>query len=70
LGLSAGAGIELRLPSDKVDLRIPLSIRGSWHPTLGDDLGERVRVLPTDTLIYSSAPRFGLRFGAGLGIFF
>ena len=68
--LSFGGGVELRLPVTALDLRVPLGVRGTWHPGGSDELGERVRVLPSDVLIYDNAPRYTLRASAGIGIYF
>jgi hypothetical protein len=68
--LNLGAGIEWRTPLRAVDLRVPLSVRGIWHPGLGDDLDERARVLPSDALIYTNTPRFGVKAVLGAGIYF
>jgi hypothetical protein len=68
--LSVGWGAELPLPFRAVDLRIPLVVLGTWNPGLGDELGERVRVLPSDAVIYTATPRFGVRLSLGAGIYF
>ena len=70
LRLSLGAGVELRLPVTAIDLRVPLAVGGIWYAGLGDDLGQRVRVLPSDALIYTNTPRFGARASLGLGAYF
>jgi hypothetical protein len=36
----------------------------------GRNLSERVRVLPSDALIYTAMPRFGLRLSLGAGVYF
>jgi hypothetical protein len=47
-----------------------LAIRGIWHPGLGDAMDERVRVLPSDALIYTNTPRYSVQASVGVGIYF
>jgi hypothetical protein len=68
--LNLGWGAELPLPVAGLDFRIPMALVGIWNPSLGDELGERIRVLPSDALIYTATPRFGLRLSLGAGLYF
>lgn len=65
-----GAGAELRTPIEGWDLRVPLGVRFAVQPGLGGALEDRVRVLPSDALIYTSTPRYDLQLTAGALLFF
>jgi hypothetical protein len=65
----ASAGLELDASVGGWDLRVPLGVRFSYQLGFDDSLPERVRVLPSDALIYTSTPRFGLHATAGLVFF-
>lgn len=68
--LNLGWGAELPAAVGGLDLRIPMVIVGFWNPSIGDELDERIRILPSDALIYTTSPRFGLRLSLGAGIYF
>ncbi|MEZ4445321.1 MAG: hypothetical protein R3B72_39980 [Polyangiaceae bacterium] len=42
-----GLGLEVNLPVDAVDLRIPLSVRGGFNPGVGDTREDRIRYKPS-----------------------
>lgn len=44
LMVTAGIGLEIKLPVPAVDLRIPFSIRGSVNPAMGSTLTERATI--------------------------
>jgi hypothetical protein len=67
--LVAGVGAELRVPAGNLDLRIPLSLRMSYQPGFDDALDNRVRVLPSDALIYTSTPLYSVQAVIGVGLF-
>ncbi|MEZ4463379.1 MAG: hypothetical protein R3F43_02385 [bacterium] len=43
LALAFGFGFEFVLPVDGMDVRIPLTLRGAWNPSVEDDINGRAR---------------------------
>jgi hypothetical protein len=64
------AGVEWAVPALPVDLRIPLSMRLGWNPSVSDDLDERATALPSDAVVFESAPRLMAALTLGAGLYF
>ena len=46
--LAFGLGLEFNLPTKGADLRIPLTLRGGFNPSVGDSREERVHAFPDE----------------------
>ena len=46
--LAFGLGLEFNLPTKGADLRIPLTLRGGYNPSVGDSREERVHAFPDE----------------------
>lgn len=68
--LTAALGAELAAPVADVDLRATLSVRGSYAPGFDDAASERLRVLPSDVVVYENATRLRVATLVGLGAYF
>ncbi len=62
-----GLGLEIALPIDGVDLRIPLTARGAWNTSTTDKASDRADYdIRTETITYSTA--FEYYAGGSLGL--
>ena len=66
-GLAFGFGLEVALPIDGVDLRIPISVRGMWNTSITDKAADRTEYdAAKDQITYSTA--FEYHAGGTLGL--
>jgi hypothetical protein len=66
--LTFGGGVEFKLPLPVIDLRIPLTIRGSWNPGVSDKWADRTTSLAPVT--YKSDWQFAVNGTLGAAIYF
>jgi hypothetical protein len=66
--LTFGGGVEIKLPLPVVDVRIPITIRGSWAPGVSDKFAERTPTLAPIT--YKSDWQFAVNGTLGAAIYF
>lgn len=66
--LTFGGGIEIKLPIPVIDLRIPITIRGSWNPSVSSKFSDRTQVgVPTT---YKSDWQYAVNGTLGAAIYF
>lgn len=75
--LQLAVGLEILLPIDDVDLRVPLGLRGAWNPGSPDAARDRAAYtfrpqdpLVVDTVIFSSEWQYHLGATLGLAVYF
>jgi hypothetical protein len=69
--LTFGGGVEFKLPVPVIDLRIPITIRGSWNPSVSDKFSDRTSFGPLGTPItYKSDWQFAVNGTLGAAIYF
>lgn len=66
--LTFGGGIEIKLPIPVIDLRIPVTIRGSWNPGVSSKFSDRTTSLAPIT--YKSDWQFAVNGTLGAAIYF
>jgi hypothetical protein len=67
--LTFGGGIEIKLPIPVIDLRIPITIRGSWNPSVSSKFADRTptQFVPTT---YKSDWQYAVNGTLGAAIYF
>ncbi len=68
--LSFGIGFEFALPIDAADIRIPLTMRGSYNGGISDKIVDRMEATNATTLRYESNPEFQALFTLGAAAYF
>jgi hypothetical protein len=68
--ITAGGGVEIKLPLPVIDLRIPVGIRASFNPSVPSGFNDRVKTSGTDTVTYYSAWKYAVNFTAGAALYF
>lgn len=67
--LTFGGGVEFKLPIPVVDLRIPLTIRGSWNPGVSSKFSDRT-TFGLGGITYKSDWQFAVNGTLGAAIYF
>jgi hypothetical protein len=67
--ITAGLGMEIKLPLPIVDLRIPISLRASFTPGASSKGTDRTK-LDAGTISYSSEWQYAINLNAGAAIYF
>jgi hypothetical protein len=71
-----GIGFEFALPTPIVDLRIPLTLRGSYNPGVSDKLSDRMELTNQTSAVsgsgfrYESNPQYQALFTLGVAAYF
>jgi hypothetical protein len=68
--ITGGGGVEIKLPLPILDLRIPITLRGSYNPGLSSKYLDRTKINATTGTTYDSAWKFAFNFTAGAAIYF
>ena len=70
--LTFGLGLEIKLPLPVIDLRIPVSLRGSFTPSASSKAEDRTRLVgnPPTSVGYSSEWQYVIALNAGAAIYF
>jgi hypothetical protein len=67
--LTGGLGMEIKLPLPTLDLRIPVSLRGSYNPGVGNSLAER-REGTQPVFTYRTEWKYAIALAAGVAAYF
>lgn len=67
--ITAGAGVEIKLPLPVLDLRIPIGLRVSYNPSLSSSFADRTK-RTTEGTTYDSAWKFAVNLTAGAALYF
>jgi hypothetical protein len=68
--VTGGLGMEIKLPIPGLDLRIPISLRGSYNPGVGERLADRRETLSAGRFRYRSEWKYALALAAGVAAYF
>jgi hypothetical protein len=68
--LTAGLGLEIKLPLPAIDLRIPLSLRFSWNPGTSDKVTDRTQYANNAVVRYRSEWEYQAVLTAGAALYF
>lgn len=66
--VTAGVGVEIKIPTPNLEFRIPIGLRFSYNPGVGSDFADRVKL--TSPIEYESEWRFAAHLTAGFLAFF
>lgn len=67
--LTAGGGVEIKVPLPILDLRIPIGLRFSYNPSLKSSFSDRTTITATGTT-YDSAWKFAVNATLGAALYF
>jgi hypothetical protein len=69
--VTAGAGVEIKVPLPILDLRIPIGLRFSYNPSLKSSFSDRTKISATGTeATYDSAWKFAVNATLGAALYF
>src|SRR5262249_15365020 len=71
--ITAGAGVEIKAPLPKLDLRFPIGLRGSLAPGVSNDFTDRAKAITTSSLLivtYRSEWMYAVNVTAGAALYF
>jgi hypothetical protein len=69
VAITAGVGVEIKLPLPILDLRIPVDLRASYNPSVSSKFSDRVQSGGT-TLTYHSEWKYSVALTAGAALYF
>lgn len=70
LAVAFGLGFDIRLPTDAIDIRVPLMLRGSYTPSVSGYVADRVTVTGNKYVALDTTWRYQAMVTLGVAIYF
>ncbi|MEZ4264963.1 MAG: hypothetical protein R3F39_01195 [Myxococcota bacterium] len=70
VAVAFGFGFDIRLPTDKIDIRVPLMLRGSYTPSVSGYVADRVTVTGNQFTALSTTWQYQAMVTLGVAIYF